>query len=134
VLTWQELKSVKLFAGLPDSELKQMVRDLKEVSQPKGKELTIRGDDGVGFMVILEGEAEVTTPDGRKRVLAPGDYYGEMALLDQQGRSATVVAREDMRLAGVIEWKFKPFLVQHPEVAYQLLQTLSRRLREGEAN
>jgi CRP-like cAMP-binding protein len=132
MLKWQDLKSVKLFAGLSDSELKSVVRDLREVSQPKGKELTVRGSEGVGFMVILEGRAEVTTPDGRKRVLGPGDYYGEMALLDKEGRSATVVAQDDMRLAGVVEWDFKSFLTQHPEVAYQLLITLSRRLREGE--
>jgi CRP-like cAMP-binding protein len=55
-----------------------------------------------------------------------------MALLDKEGRSATVVAQDDMRLAGVVEWDFKSFLTQHPEVAYQLLITLSRRLREGE--
>jgi CRP-like cAMP-binding protein len=132
MLTWQELKSVKLFGGLPDSELKNIVRDLREVSQPKGKELVVRGSEGVGFMIILEGQAEVTTPDGRKRTLGPGDYYGEMALLDKERRSATVVAQDDMRLAGVVEWDFKTFLTQHPEVTYQLLVTLSRRLREGE--
>jgi CRP/FNR family transcriptional regulator len=133
VVAWEDLKGVKLFAGLTDSELKKIARDLKDVKQPKGRELTILGEMGVGFMVILEGTAAVTTPDGRKRTLGPGDYYGEMALLDSGGRSATVVAQDDMRLAGVVEWEFKAFLAENPEVAYRLLVTLSRRLREGEA-
>jgi len=92
----------------------------------------IRGKDGVGFLVILEGEAEVTTGDGRHRKLGPGDYFGEMALLDQKGRSADITASTDLVLAAVPEWGFRQFLGDHPEITYRLLQTLSRRLREAE--
>ncbi len=84
-------------------------------------------------MVILEGEAEVGTRDGRKRVLGPGDHFGEMALLDQGGRSATVTATTDLVVAAIAEWNFKPFLMENPEVAYRMLQVLSRRVREAEA-
>jgi len=107
---------------------------MREIRHPKGAEIMIRGEGGVGFLVILAGEAEVETGDGRRRKLGPGDHFGEMAMLDHQGRSANVTAASDLVLAAVPEWGFKPFLQDHPEVTYRLLETLSRRLREAEAD
>jgi CRP/FNR family transcriptional regulator, cyclic AMP receptor protein len=127
-----DLRSVKLFAGLQDRDLRGISQQMREVNHPKGSMLAIEGQAGVGFMVILDGDVEVTTADGRKRGLGPGDHFGEMALLDHEGRSATVTALTDIRLAGIPEWNFKPFLLEHPEVAYRLLQELSRRVREAE--
>ncbi len=128
-----DLKSVKLFAGMPEGDLRKLAQQMREVKHAGGSEIAVRGREGVGFMVILDGEAEVSTPDGGRRVLGPGDHFGEMALLDQGGRSATVTARTDLRLAAIAEWNFKPFLIEHPEVAYRMLQTMSRRLRDAEA-
>ncbi len=128
-----DLRSVKLFAGMPEGDLRKLAQQMREVNHAGGTEIAVRGREGVGFMVILDGEAEVSTPDGGTRVLGPGDHFGEMALLDQGGRSATVTARSDLRLAAIAEWNFKPFLMDHPEVAYRMLQTMSRRLRDAEA-
>ena len=128
-----ELKSVGLFASMPDGELKKLSREMREIRHPKGAEIMVTGNDGVGFMVIQEGEAEVQTQDGRHRKLGPGDHFGEMALLDHRGRSASVTAKSDLVLATITEFGFKAFLEEHPEVAYRLLETLSRRLREAEA-
>jgi CRP/FNR family transcriptional regulator, cyclic AMP receptor protein len=128
-----DLHSVKLFAEMPEGDLNRLAQEMREVRHARGSEIAVRGSEGVGFMVILDGEAEVNTPDGGQRVLGPGDHFGEMALLDHEGRSATVVARTDLRLAAISEWNFKPFLLDHPEVAYRMLQTLSRRLRDAEA-
>ncbi len=127
-----DLKPIGLFEGLSEGDLKKLDRQMREVRHPQGAEIMIRGKDGVGFLVILEGEAEVTTGDGRHRKLGPGDYFGEMALLDQQGRSADITASTDLVLAAVPEWGFRQFLGDHPEITYRLLQTLSRRLREAE--
>ena len=127
-----ELKPEGLFEGMTPAELKKLAREMREVRHPAGAEMVIRGKEGVGFMVILEGQAEVTTSDGRHRTLRPGDYFGEMALLDHQGRSADISAKTDLVAAAVTEWGFKAFLTENPEVAYRLLQTLSRRLREAE--
>jgi CRP-like cAMP-binding protein len=127
-----ELKPVGLFDGMSPSELKKLAKEMREVRHPKGAEIIIRGNEGVGFLVILEGEAEVTTPDGRHRKLGPGDYFGEMALLDHKGRSADISAKTDLLVAAVTEWGFKGFLAENPEISYRLLQTLSRRLREAE--
>jgi CRP/FNR family transcriptional regulator, cyclic AMP receptor protein len=128
-----DVSKVKLFAGLPDKQVEAIGRGMTEVHQPAGKEVAVAGANGVGFMVILDGEAEVHLPHGRTRTLGPGDYYGEMALLDDQGRSATIVAKTDLTVAATARWDFKSFLEEHPEVAWRLLQTLSRRLREAEA-
>jgi len=128
-----DIKPVGIFEGMSPGELKKAAKSMREIRHPKGAEIMIRGEGGVGFLVILEGEAEVATPDGRHRKLGPGEHFGEMALLDHQGRSASVTAHTDLVLAAVPEWGFKPFLQDHPEVTYRLLETLSRRLREAEA-
>ena len=85
-------------------------------------------------MVVLEGELDVVTPSGKTYRLGPGDHFGEMAMLDHRGRSADVISRTPVRLAAVAEWEFKPFLEAHPEIAYRLLQRLSVRLREANAD
>lgn len=128
-----DLSSVKLFAGMADGDLRKLSQQMREVRHPSGAEIAVRGQEGVGFMVILDGEAEVSTPDGGRRVLGPGDHFGEMALLDSEGRSASVTAMTDLHLAAITEWNFRPFLLEHPEVAYRMLQVMSRRLREAEA-
>lgn len=124
---------MKLFTGMPERDLKRIAQQVREVRHTKGTKIAVRGREGVGFMLILDGEAEVTTPDGRNRMLGPGDHFGEMALLDQGGRSSTVVAATDLVVAAIPEWHFKPFLMEYPEVAYRMLQTLSRRVRDAEA-
>jgi CRP-like cAMP-binding protein len=130
----QDLKTIPLFAELTDKQLSSVSHQLRAVEQPEGAEVMCRGAGGVGFMIILEGEAEVTNPKGRTHKLGPGDYFGEMALLDDGGRSATVTALTDLHLVTIPEWSFKPFLLEYPQVAYRLLQTLTRRVREAEAD
>ena len=127
-----DLKPIGIFKGMPPAELKKISKQMREIRHPKGAEIMIRGEGGVGFLIILAGEAEVETGDGRRRTLGPGDHFGEMALLDHEGRSATVTAASDLVLGAVPEWGFKPFLQDHPEVTYRLLETLSRRLRDAE--
>ena len=129
-----ELKSAKLFQGLPDSEVRSVEKQMKIVKHPAGHQIVVRGEGGVGFMVITDGTVTVQTGQGKTRKLGPGDSFGEMALLDHEGRSATITADSDVTLATIPEWNFKPFLKEHPEVAYRLLQTLSRRIRQAEAD
>jgi CRP-like cAMP-binding protein len=128
------VKDAKLFQGLPDSELRSIERQMKTVKHPAGHEITMRGENGVGFMVITDGDVTVETVQGRARKLGPGDSFGEMALLDHEGRSATITADTDVTLASIPEWNFKPFLKEHPEVAFRLLQLLSRRVRQAEGD
>ncbi len=129
-----EVKDAKLFQGLPESELRSITKQMKTVKHPAGHEIVVRGDSGVGFMVILDGTVTVSTIQGKDRQLGPGDSFGEMALLDQEGRSATIKADTDIAVATIPEWNFKAFLKEHPEVSYRLLQVLSRRVRQAESN
>jgi len=129
-----DIKEAKLFQGLPESELRSVAKQLKIVKHPAGHEIVVRGEGGVGFMVITDGTVSVKTVQGHTRKLGPGDSFGEMALLDHEGRSATITADTDVTLATIPEWNFKPFLKEHPEVTYRLLQTLSRRIRQAEAD
>jgi CRP-like cAMP-binding protein len=126
------INQAKLLVGLPASEVRSIEKQMKTVKHPAGHDIVVRGEGGVGFMIIIDGTVTVKTVQGKRRELGPGDSFGEMALLDHEGRSATIVADSDVTLATIPEWNFKPFLVEHPEVAYRLLQTLSRRVRQAE--
>ena len=129
-----KLSDAKLLQGIPDSELRSIERQVKIVNHPAGHEIVVRGEGGVGFMIITDGSVTVKTVTGKSRKLGPGDSFGEMALLDHEGRSATITAETDVTLASIPEWNFKPFLKEHPEVAFRLLQTMSRRVRQAEAD
>lgn len=129
-----DLRLVKLFQGLPDKELKTIERELKEIRHPAGREIVVLGDNGVGFMIIASGRVTVALPNGTRRQLGAGDSFGEMALLDHEGRSASITADEDVVLLTIPEWSFKSFLRDHPEVTYRLLQQLSHRVRQAESS
>src|ERR1700682_4478131 len=98
---------------------------MKTVHHPAGHEIVVKGDNGVGFMIILDGTVTVETVQGKARKLEPGDSFGEMALLDDEAPSATIKPDTDVSLPTIPEWNFKPFLKEHPEVAYRLLKVLS---------
>jgi CRP-like cAMP-binding protein len=129
-----DLKTAKLFKGMPDGEIKKIERQLKVIRHSAGHDIVVRGEGGIGFMIITEGTVTVTTAQGKARKLGPGDSFGEMALLDHEGRSATVKADTEVSLATIPEWGFKSFLEEHPEVAYRLLQVLSQRVRQAEGS
>jgi len=133
-LAVSELKDAKLLKGIPESEIRSIERQIKTVRHPAGHEIVLRGEGGVGFMIITDGTVTVKTVTGKSRKLGPGDSFGEMALLDHEGRSATITADTEVTMASIPEWNFKPFLKEHPEVAYRLLQTMSRRIRQAEAD
>jgi CRP/FNR family transcriptional regulator, cyclic AMP receptor protein len=129
-----EIKEAKLFQGLPESEVRSLEKQMKIVKHPAGHEIVVKGENGVGFMIILDGTVTVSTVQGKSRKLGPGDSFGEMALLDHEGRSANIKADTDVSLATIPEWSFKPFLKEHPEVSYRLLQVLSKRVRQAESD
>ena len=128
----ESLKRVPLFAGVRDKELGRLAKVMRESRFNEGEAITTEGRSGVGFFLIEHGNATVSLRGEIVRTLGPGDHFGEMALLDMQGRSADITVRTDMVAAAIPEWEFKEFLSSRPEVAYRLLQTLSRRLREAE--
>jgi CRP/FNR family cyclic AMP-dependent transcriptional regulator len=129
----EALRTVPLLTPLDDKQLKRLAGDFKERRVEAGGEIMSAGRGGVAFFILLEGEASVTVDGQERRRLKAGDYVGEIAMIDPDApRSATVTAITDVRLAHLSAWDFRPFVVENPEVAWDLLRTLAKRLREAE--
>jgi CRP-like cAMP-binding protein len=127
------LRNVPLFAELDERELEQLARQMHERRFPEGAEVTSEGAGGAGFFVIGEGNADVAVGGEHRASLGPGDYFGEIALIDTGVRSASITAATDLLCYGLTPWEFRPFVEEHPKVAWALLQTLARRLREAQS-
>jgi CRP/FNR family transcriptional regulator, cyclic AMP receptor protein len=128
----ETLAQVPLFTGVKPKDLKRLEKRMTERSFNEGDEITTEGESGIGFFVIEHGNATVSVGGKIVRTLGPGEYFGEVALIDSGPRSATVVATTDLRCRGMSAWEFKPFVEEHPDVAWALLQTLVGRLREAQ--
>jgi CRP-like cAMP-binding protein len=128
----QNLSKVPIFAGVKEKELRKLAERMMERTFSEGDTITEQGKSGVGFFVIEEGDATVSISGEIVRTLGPGDWFGEIALIDDGPRSATIVAGTDLRCRGMTAWEFRPFVQEHPEVAWPLLETLAARLREAE--
>jgi CRP/FNR family cyclic AMP-dependent transcriptional regulator len=128
----ERLARVPLFSGIKPKDLNRLGKRMGERTFNEGDEITTEGKSGIGFFVIEDGNATVSVGGKIVRTLGPGDHFGEVALIDSGPRSATVVAGTDLRCRGMSAWEFKPFVEDHPEVAWALLETLVGRLREAE--
>jgi CRP/FNR family transcriptional regulator, cyclic AMP receptor protein len=128
----ETLGRVPLFAAVKPKELKKLGKRMGERSFGEGDTITTEGESGIGFFVIEDGNASVSIGGKIVRTLGPGEHFGEIALIDSGPRSATIVASTDLRCRGMSAWEFKPFVEEHPEVAWALLETLAGRLREAE--
>jgi CRP/FNR family cyclic AMP-dependent transcriptional regulator len=130
----EALRKVPLFPGLSDDDLERLARQMKERRFAEGAPVTTEGAGAAGFFVIVEGNATVSVGGEVRATLGPGDYFGEIALIDEGTRSATITAATDLLCYGLTVWEFKPFVEEHPEVAWALLQTLAQRLRDAQAH
>jgi len=126
------LRNVDLFSGLTGKELRTVLELAREWSFAPGAEMARQGEKGGRFHLVLEGEADVEIDGALRARLRPGDYFGEMALLDGGARTATVRAVTPMRTLGIAVFNFKPLIRQHPTIAEKLLVRLSCRVRELE--
>jgi CRP-like cAMP-binding protein len=129
-----KLGQVDIFAALPQKDREQLARLGRELRHDPGKALASEGESGVGFHLVLEGSAEVDVGGQRRGSIGPGDYFGEVSLIDGQPRTASVrVGPDGMRTFTILAWNFKGMLEDHPEVAKALLVGLCARLRVAEA-
>jgi CRP/FNR family transcriptional regulator, cyclic AMP receptor protein len=126
-----QLGSVYLFEGLSEKELKAVSNRVKEVQHAAGKEIATEGKGGVGFHLVLEGQGQVLVDGKQQGALGPGDYFGEVSLIDGGPRTATVRAETPMRTLSLAEWAFKPLLEQ-PDIAHKLLLGMCKRFRESQ--
>ena len=128
------LRNVPLFSELDDDDLARLANQMKERRFSEGNPMTSEGAGGAGFFVITEGNATVSVGGEIRTTLGPGDYFGEIALIDEGTRTATITAATDVTAYGLTSWEFKPFVEDHPQVAWALLKTLAQRLRAAQAN
>ena len=127
------LAQVPLFSMLPQKELANLAREAHDRTFPAGTVLTDEQETGVSFGVIVEGQAAVSVHGRPARTLGPGDYFGEMALIDHSHRSAKITAETDLRCLLFVSWVFRPFALKHPETAWALLEMMVQRVRDAEA-
>jgi CRP/FNR family transcriptional regulator, cyclic AMP receptor protein len=121
------LKSIPLFEDVPDEELGQIATFAQEVSVEQGRELVREGDFSYEFMAIEEGEAEVTRHGEHLADLGPGDFFGEIGLLEKTLRTATVTAKTPMRLVTLTGWDLKRMERHIPEAVERVRATLEDR-------
>jgi CRP/FNR family cyclic AMP-dependent transcriptional regulator len=126
------LERVPLFEDLSKSQLRG-VRDLaEEVRYMEGASIVREGEPGDSFYVIVEGQAKVQRGDKTLATLVPGEFFGEISLLDGGERTATVVSETPMALLEIKQRPFMKMLGKQPDVALKMMQGLAARLREME--
>jgi CRP/FNR family cyclic AMP-dependent transcriptional regulator len=127
------VRGVPLFADLDRRELQGLANTMKERTFRPGQTIASEGQTGIGFFVIAEGTANVTQGGEARATLGPGDYFGEIALIDDGLRTASVTADSELKAYGLTSWEFRPLVESNASIAWKLLQTMAKRLREAEA-
>lgn len=126
-----DLKSVPLFSGLSQRQLKRLARGFREREVKAGTALMREGEkSAVSFFVIAEGNATVSVDGNEVSRLGPGDYFGELALISEEVRSATVTADGPMRCLVMGFWDFRRYAKENPDVTWKLLQHVVELLSE----
>jgi CRP-like cAMP-binding protein len=121
---------VPLFARLSKRELEFIAKEGDEVSVPAGKTLTRQDRQGDTFYVLLDGEAEVKVDGKRRRVLKPGDFFGEISMLDRGVATATVTTLTDARLFVMSHAQFRDAIKGSDQLMLKVLKAMGERLRE----
>ena len=124
------LKAAPLFEGLSQAELGELAKVSEDLEVPAGKTLCKEGEVGQEFFVILEGEAEVTKDGKHLATRSSGDFFGEIALLQESPRMATVTATSPLRFFVLTRRDFRQMIRENPDIERKVLQALARRLVE----
>lgn len=127
------LAGVPLFSACSKKDLQRIARASDEVDVKAGRVLVDQGRTGHEFFLVLDGNASVKRNDRKVATLGPGQYFGELSLLDRGPRSASVVADTDMTVLVLGQREFSAVLDDVPEMAHKLLASMARRLREADA-
>ena len=128
-----QLAKVPLFSGLSKKELRLISQLATYLEEPAGTVLTEEGKPGHEFFLIINGSASVKRGKREIAKLGPGQYFGELALLDRGPRSPSVVAKDDMEVLVLGQREFAGVIDEVPNLAHKLLTTMAQRLREADA-
>ena len=126
------VQQVPLFSDLSKQELQGLASSMKERNFKPGDTIAAEGQSGIGFFIIEEGEAAVSIGGEERATLKSGDHFGEIALIDDGARTATVTAKTPLKAYGITAWEFRPMVEQNAGLAWKLLQELAKRLRDAE--
>lgn len=124
---------VPLFAELSRREAEQVARLFKARRFAAGETVAREGSGGAAFYLIESGDAVVSVGGAERGTLGPGDCFGEIALIDEGARSATITAVTDLRCYGLTYWDFRPLVQGSAEISWKLLQSVVKRLRTEQA-
>lgn len=125
------LAGVPLLAGLSRKQLEKLARDFTERTFPAGSVVVREGDEhGIGFFVVAEGEGVVTVGGREVSTVQRGSYFGEVALISDRVRTATVTATTDLRCLVMTLWDFRSFVQGDPEVAWKMLEHVGGMLHK----
>jgi CRP/FNR family transcriptional regulator, cyclic AMP receptor protein len=127
------LQRVPLFEDFERGDLQRLSRSFKQRVFDAGSTVADEGRTGAGFFVIETGEATVSVRGAERGKLGPGDYFGEIALIDDGARSATVTADSELRCYGLTSWEFRPLVEGNASIAWKLLETMAKRLRAAQS-
>jgi CRP-like cAMP-binding protein len=118
-----------MFSAMSEGNLNTMLKSTVQKTIPAGKKIVEQGHDGVGFYLILDGEAEVVKNGEVIATLKAGNFFGELSVIDGEPRTADVVAKTDTTCMVITQWAMKSILISHPEIALGMVEELVRRLR-----
>ena len=127
------LRRVPLFADLEKRDLEQVARLFKERTFSAGETVVKEGSGGGAFYVIESGTATISIRGENRGTVGPGDFFGEIALIDEGTRMATITATTDLACYGLTLWEFRPLVQKSGAIAWGLLRSLARILRENQA-
>ena len=128
----EAVERVPLFADLDRREVEQIARLFKERHFAEGETVVREGSGGAAFFLIVSGEATVSVGGAPRRSLGPGDYFGEIALIDEGPRSATITATSELECYGLTFWDFGPLVQENGVIGWKLLQSMAKKLRAAE--
>jgi CRP-like cAMP-binding protein len=122
------IRKVPLFARCSRAELKEIAMLADEIDLHEGKEMTRQGSPGREFFVLLKGSADVTKDDRKVNTLGPGDFFGEIALVSHEPRTATVIATSPVRALVITDRSFRRLLDDAPRVQDKVMEAMAERL------
>jgi len=123
------LQKTPIFAKTSEASLEAMLKSAVQKTAQAGAKIVEKGQSGVGFYLILEGEAEVVSDGKKLATFRPGDFFGELSVIDGAPRTADVVAKTDVTSLVITQWAMRSLISSHPEIALSMLEELCKRLR-----
>jgi CRP/FNR family transcriptional regulator, cyclic AMP receptor protein len=124
------LGKIPIFSSLSPKDLKQIAAAMTGRRVEAGRTLAVEGQQGIGFFVIETGTAKVSVGGDEKRTLGPGDSFGEIALIVETPRTATVTTETEVQCWAIAAWAFRPLVKENAAVAWALLDSVAKMVAQ----